>query len=62
MTKQLWEKERNQMFWDLVREYKEDGYDTKEAKQLAKKEVNEVMEDKKHLADKLFNDALKDLN
>jgi len=62
MTKQLWEKERNQMFWDLVREYKEDGYDTKEAKQLAKKEVNEVMEDKKDLADKLFNDALKDLN
>lgn len=62
MTKQLWEKERNQMFWDLVREYKEDGYDTKEAKQLAKKEVNEVMEDKKDLADKLFNDALDDLN
>ena len=62
MTKQLWEKERNQMFWDLVREYKEDGYDSKEAKQLAKKEVNEVMEDKKDLADKLFNDALKDLN
>jgi hypothetical protein len=62
MTKQLWEKERNQMFWDLVREYKEDGYDAKEAKQLAKKEVNEVMEDKKDLADKLFNDALKDLN
>jgi hypothetical protein len=62
MTKQLWEKERNQMFWDLVREYKEDGYDTKEAKQLAKKEVNEVMEDKKDLADKLFNDALNDLN
>ena len=62
MTKQLWEKERNQMFWDLVREYKEDGYDTKEAKQLAKKEVNEVMEDKKDLVNKLFNDTLKDLN
>ena len=62
MTKQLWEKERNQMFWDLVREYKEDGYDSKEAKQLAKKEVNEVMEDKKDFVDKLFNDALKDLN
>ena len=62
MTKQLWEKERNQMFWDLVREYKEDGYDSKEAKQLAKKEVNEVMEDKKDLVNKLFNDTLKDLN
>ena len=62
MTKQLWEKERNQMFWDLVREYKEDGYDSKEAKQLAKKEVNEVMEDKKNLVNKLFNDTLKDLN
>jgi hypothetical protein len=62
MTKQLWEQERNQMFWDLVREYKEDGYETKEAKRIAKKEVDEIMEDKKDLANRLFNEALNDLN
>lgn len=62
MTKQLWEQERNQMFWDLVREYKEDGYETKEAKRIAKKEVDEIMEDKKDLANRLFDEALNDLN
>jgi len=62
MPKQLWEKERNVMFWDLVREYKEEGYDSVEAKTLAKKEVNEVMADKKDLVNKLFDDTLNELN
>ena len=62
MPKQLWEKVRNVMFWDLVREYKEEGYDSVEAKTLAKKEVNEVMADKKDLVNKLFDDTLNELN
>ena len=62
MTKQLWDKERNIMFWDLVKEYKEDGYDSVEAKTLAKKEVDEVMADKKDLVNKLFDDTLNELN
>ena len=62
MPKQLWEKERNVMFWDLVREYKEEGYDSVEAKTLAKKEVNEVMAGKKDLVNKLFDDTLNELN
>tara|TARA_R100001143_G_scaffold60246_1_gene59588 strand:- start:1394 stop:1582 length:189 start_codon:yes stop_codon:yes gene_type:complete len=62
MPKQLWEKERNNMFWDLVREYKEDGYDTDEAKKLAKKETDEVMADKKDLVNKLYDDTLNSLD
>jgi len=62
MTKALWEKERNTMFWDLYREYKEEGYDNSEAKALAKKEVDEVMADKKDLTNKLFDDTLTSLN
>jgi len=62
MPKQLWEKERNNMFWDLVREYKEDGYDPDEAKKLAKKETDEVMADKKDLVNKLYDDTLNSLD
>mgnify|MGYP003113305924 CR=1 FL=1 len=62
MVKQLWEKERNLMFWDLVREYKEDGYEDKEAKQLAKRDVNEVFEDKKDFVNDLFDTTLKNIN
>ena len=62
MPKQIWEKERNVMFWDLVREYKEDGYSGTEAKTLAKKEVDEVMADKKDLVNKLYNETLNSLD
>jgi len=50
------------MFWDLYREYKEEGYDNSEAKALAKKEVDEVMAEKKDLTNKLFDDTLTSLD
>ena len=58
MTKALWEKERNTMFWDLYREYKEEGYNNSEAKALAKKEVDEVIEDKQDIVSYLLSDDL----
>ncbi len=60
MTKHLWEEERNKMFWKFVKEYQQEGYDKKEAKRLAKKEVNEVMEDKNDFVEDLYNIALQD--
>ena len=36
MTKNLWEKEERQVFRSLTRQYKQEGYDIKEAKKLAK--------------------------
>jgi|TARA_R110002020_G_scaffold150764_2_gene327606 hypothetical protein len=62
MAKQMWDRERNKMFWDLVKEYQEEGYEKPEAKRLAKKEVNEVMKDKKDLAQEIYNTALKDFD
>ena len=46
MTKNLWQKERKYLFNDLVRQYREEGYTQKEAKKLAKTEIDDVMEDR----------------
>ena len=43
MTKNFWQKDRAILFKNFVRQYKEEGYDVKEARQLAKIEINEVM-------------------
>ena len=45
MTKNLWERERSNVFKYLVKQYLEEGYDIKEAKSLAKAEAYEVMLD-----------------
>lgn len=58
MSLNLWDKDRNKMFWTFVKEYQEEGYTKQEAKKLAKKEVNEVMEDKKDFVNELYNIAL----
>ena len=46
MSKNFWQKERSSLLRNLVRQYKEEGYDIKEARHLAKIELNEIMEDK----------------
>ena len=46
MTKHLWQRERNNIFRNLVKQYKEEGYDKKEARKFAKQEINDIMEDK----------------
>jgi len=44
MAKNLWQRERNNIFRDLVKQYVEEGYDSKEAKRLSKRELDEIME------------------
>ena len=46
MSKNFWQRDRNTIFRDLVSQYEEEGYDKKEAKKLAKQEVDEIMLDK----------------
>jgi len=46
MSKNFWQRDRNTIFRDLVYQYEEEGYDKKEAKKLAKQEVDEIMRDK----------------
>ena len=58
MVKNLWDKERNDIFRDLVRQYEQEGYTSKEAKKLAKEEVNEVMLDKENILEYFLNDDM----
>jgi|TARA_Y100001951_G_C11140355_1_gene183303 hypothetical protein len=54
MAKNLWQKERNNIFRDLVKQYVEEGYDTKEAKRLSKRELDEIMEDREDFVNRLW--------
>ena len=62
MTKNLWEKEQRQVFRSLTRQYKQEGYDVKEAKKLAREETNEIMSDKIEFAETLYEQALEDFD
>ena len=62
MSKNLWEKEERQVFRSLTRQYKQEGYDIKEAKKLAREETNEIMLDKKEFAENLYHQALEDFD
>jgi len=61
MTKNLWERERNNIFQHLVKQYRDEGYSHKEAKSLAKQEVNEVMEDKESFMNILLKETFDDI-
>ena len=62
MTKNLWEKEERQVFRSLTRQYKQEGYDVKEDKKLAREETNEIMSDKIEFAETLYEQALEDFD
>mgnify|MGYP003132508703 FL=1 len=60
MPKNLWQKERGAIFRDLVRQYSEEGYNNKEAKRLARQEVDEIMEDKEDFVNDIWSDQFDD--
>lgn len=62
MNKNLWDKEERQVFRSLTRQYKQEGYDSKEAKKLARQETKEIMSDKIEFAETLYEQALQDLD
>ena len=57
MSKNFWQRDRNTIFRDLVSQYEEEGYDKKEAKKLAKQEVDEIMLDKEDFVSDVWNSA-----
>tara|TARA_R100000781_G_C4026942_1_gene109231 strand:- start:405 stop:590 length:186 start_codon:yes stop_codon:yes gene_type:complete len=61
MTKNLWERERSNVFKYLVKQYLEEGYDIREAKSLAKIEVDEVMSDKEGFVKTLWGEQYRDV-
>ena len=60
MPKNLWQKERGAIFRNLVRQYSEEGYDNKEAKRLARQEVDEIMEDKDDFVNEIWAEQFDD--
>ena len=60
MNKNLWERERNNVFRYFVKQYIEEGYNNKEAKSLAKQEVNEVMADKESFVQDIWKESFRD--
>ena len=60
MTRNFWEKDRKSLFSNLVREYQQEGYSQKEAKKLAKQEVDEVMEDKESFVNNFWEQKYQD--
>ena len=57
MSKNLWNKERQQIYRTLLKGYKEEGYDHAEAITLAKKEVDEVMSTRTELVDHIWDET-----
>ena len=49
------------MFRDLVRQYASEGYDQKEAKKLAKTEIDDVMEDREDFVNNLWKETFRDV-
>jgi hypothetical protein len=54
-------KERKQAFNYLLKQYLQEGYDNKEAKALAKQEVDEIMTDKENFVDNLWKETYQDV-
>ena len=61
MTKHLWQRERNNIFRNLVKQYKEEGYDKKEARKFAKQEINDIMEDKEDFVKNIWRETFRDV-
>jgi pyruvoyl-dependent arginine decarboxylase (PvlArgDC) len=62
MPKQLWDKESDKIYWGLVKEYQEEGYTKQESRKLAKKEMKDIVQDKKDFANNLYKQALNNLD
>ena len=61
MTKHLWHRERNNIFRSLVKQYKKEGYDKKEARKFAKEELNDIMEDREDFVKNIWRESFRDV-
>ena len=62
MPKQLWDKESDKIYWNLVKEYQEEGFTKQESRKLAKKEMKDIVQDKQDFAANLYKTALNNLD
>jgi len=60
MSRSFLQKERQRIFRELIRQYQQDGYDTREAKRIAKQDTNDIMSDKETFIDNYIQDTWED--
>jgi|TARA_R110002020_G_scaffold80238_2_gene200267 hypothetical protein len=57
MTTSFIQKERQRIFRDLTRQYQQEGYATREAKRIAKRETDDIMADKETFVENFVQDT-----
>jgi hypothetical protein len=58
----LWDKESNRVYKEILRDYLDDGYDIAEAKTLARKDAKEIMKEQLDFVEELYDNTLNDLD
>ena len=58
----LWDKEFNRQYKEILRDYLDEGYDLAEAKTLARQDTKEIMQDQLDFVEELYDNTLKDLD
>jgi len=56
MAKNLWQKERKQIFKELTLQYQNEGYDSKTSRRLAKEELQDMLADQNQFIQNIQND------
>ena len=55
----IWDKEKKELYRELIKDYMDEGYDKQEAQHMAKAEVQEMFGSEEHeaysIADKVFD-------
>ena len=62
MSRSFLQKERQRIFRELIRQYQQEGYDTREAKRIAKQDTNDIMSDKETFIDNYIQDTWEDVD
>tara|TARA_R110000824_G_scaffold253480_1_gene442441 strand:- start:963 stop:1151 length:189 start_codon:yes stop_codon:yes gene_type:complete len=57
MSNNFWDEDQKKLFRSILREYEAEGYTHSEANTLAKKEVDEIMEQKIGLVHQIWEDT-----
>ncbi len=58
----LWDKEFNRQYKEILRDCIDEGYDLAEAKTLARQDTKEIMKDQLDFVEELYDNTLKDLD
>jgi hypothetical protein len=62
MTRDFMQRERKSLFRSITRQYTQEGYNIRESKRLAKREVDDIMSDRENFMDNLIRDTWEDID